>query len=80
VFLLLHSAIAQTGSGTIQGVVQDVTGALIPGAQVTAVHRATGREYRTISNASGFYTFPPSQPGDYRIVAGTPGMEKWKVR
>src|SRR5882672_1816905 len=78
--LLLGSAVAssQTGSGTIQGVVQDATGAVIPGAQVKAIHLATAREYSTVTNQVGFYSFPPSQPGNYRVIAETPGMEKWE--
>lgn len=77
--LLLCSPLApaQTGSGVIQGVVQDATGAVIAGAQVTAVHVATGREYRTATNQVGFYTFPPSQPGEYCVIAENSGMEKW---
>ena len=33
---------AQTGSGTIQGTVTDPTGAVVPGASVTATNIATG--------------------------------------
>lgn len=47
-------ALCQTGMGKIQGTVKDITGAVVPGAAVTATHVATAREYRTQTNEVGF--------------------------
>ncbi len=76
--LCATAALPQTGGGMIQGTIKDATGAVIPGAQVTILHEATTREYRTATNEAGFYAFPPVQPGEYRITAENPGMEKWQ--
>ena len=41
-FLLAGVALAQTGGSRITGTVTDVSGALVPGATVTARNEATG--------------------------------------
>src|SRR5215510_10036696 len=69
---------AQTGSGTVQGVVRDTTSAVIPGAKVTLIHSATMRNYSTTTNSTGFFSFPPALPGSYAITAEAPGMQTWE--
>ena len=69
---------AQTGSGTVQGVVRDASSAVVAGAKVTIVHTATMREYSTTANDVGSFVFPPVQPGSYEITTTSPGMETWK--
>jgi len=49
---------SQTGTGNIQGVVKDATGAIVPSAKVTIVHTATGGQTQTQTNEVGFYFFP----------------------
>ncbi len=70
---------AQTGSGTVQGLVKDASAAVVAGAKVTIVHTATMREYSTTTNDDGFFVFPPALPGSYEITATVPGMETWKA-
>lgn len=70
---------AQTGSGIVQGVVKDVSGAVLPGAKVILIHNATAREYATTANEVGFFMFPPVQPGTYGITVTAAGMETWKA-
>jgi len=36
------------------------------------------RKYSTTTNEAGFFVFPPVQPGNYEIIATSPGMETWK--
>ncbi len=69
---------AQTGSGTVQGVVRDASSAVVAGVKVTIVHTATMREYSTTTNEVGFFVFPPVQSGSYEITTTSPGMETWK--
>ena len=51
--LFAGSAYAQTDQGTITGVVQDTSGAVIPEAQVTVTNVDTGLSLETKSNRSG---------------------------
>ena len=81
VSLLVSAALgwAQTGTGNIQGIVKDATGAILPGATVTLTHVQTSRQYTTPTTEVGFYLFPSVQLGTYQIAVEAPGMETWKA-
>ncbi|HZO55935.1 MAG TPA: carboxypeptidase-like regulatory domain-containing protein, partial [Bryobacteraceae bacterium] len=72
------SALAQTGTGKIQGTIRDVTGAVMPGVKVSINHTQTARQFTTTSTDVGFYTFPSVQTGAYEIAVEAAGMETWK--
>src|SRR5437867_7175010 len=64
--LLALPALPQGGESTqILGNVQDSSGALIPGVEVTATHLATGQSRKVTTGESGTYVFPLITPGDY---------------
>ena len=55
---------AQTaGEGAITGSVTDSTGAVIPGATVTATNAATNVATTRTSSSGGVYVISPLQPG-----------------
>ena len=58
---------AQTDIGNIRGYVLDQTGAVIPGAAVTALDQARGVERRTVSSATGEYVLRYLVPGLYTL-------------
>jgi hypothetical protein len=70
-----HLLAAQAGRGGISGLVADSTGAIIPGASVTAKNTATGSQLTTRSTASGLYTFISLAPGRYEISANAAGFD-----
>src|SRR5437868_6145654 len=61
---------------TIQGVVTDPQGAIIPGAKLTLTDKATGRTLETASNDSGLYTFGSLAPTRYSLTAQKEGFKK----
>jgi hypothetical protein len=68
-------AAAQIGSGgTLKGTVTDPTGAIIPGAAVSAVNTATGVETKRESTAAGLYVVSPLPAGNYQVNASAPGF------
>jgi hypothetical protein len=69
---------AQTGSGTVQGVVRDASSGVIAGANVTIVLTATMGKYSTTTNEFGFFHFPPTQFGSYKITVSAAGMQTWE--
>ena len=71
-------AAAQTGAGSLQGVVKDASGAFVPDAHVAILRTDTGRRYETRSNSAGLYVFPAIEPGAYRIMVDAPGMQNWE--
>ncbi len=67
-------AAAQVDQGSITGIVQDATGAVIPNAVVTLNNTDQGLTLTTKSTASGSYTFSPVRIGNYRVTVSAPGF------
>src|SRR6516164_2594574 len=67
-------AFGQAVSGTILGTVIDATGAVQPGAKVTAVNEGTGLSRQTTSDANGEYTFSLLPAGHYTLTAEVTGF------
>lgn len=61
-------------SSSIQGVVSDNSGAVIPGAQVQVTDVATGVNADVSTNEAGFYVAPGLNPGIYKITATADGF------
>src|SRR5487761_803562 len=76
-FFLLsgRSAWAQLDQGTITGVVQDNSGAIIPSAKVTLTNTDTGLVLESTADGSGVFSFSPIKIGNYRVSAPAPGFE-----
>lgn len=68
------SATAQQYLATISGTVTDSTGAVIPGAQVTAENADTHFKTTTVSNQTGSYVTPFLTPGTYSVTASGKGF------
>lgn len=66
-------ATAQFGS-SIQGVVADQSGAVVPGASVTLVDQATGIERQTETGPIGVYRFPSLGAGSYEVRVEAEGF------
>ena len=66
------TAFAQGGAGQISGRVSDSTGAVLPGVEVTVTQTDTGLSRTTVSNETGFFTFPNLPVGPYRLEATLP--------
>src|SRR5262247_3427287 len=75
-FLLYASiAFAQTATSRITGTVTDASGALVPGAMVTANNEATGVTYTQTTTEAGLYGFPSLPVGAYTISVTLPGFK-----
>src|SRR5438128_10702180 len=66
---------AQTSNATLGGTVSDPTGALIPGAGITATNIATGIVNTVLTNEAGAYQFASLQTGTYRVTAELNGFQ-----
>ena len=67
-------ALGQAGRGTISGTVIDPGGAVVPGAQVVLLNKATGLTQRTTTSGAGFYSFISLNPGVYQVIASQTGF------
>jgi hypothetical protein len=64
------------GYGTISGNITDPTGALVPGATVTATETGTGFARTINADASGHYVIPNLRPTQYDLTVEAKGFEK----
>jgi hypothetical protein len=69
---------AQTGTGNVQGVVTDTSGAVLPAARVSILRLDTSRLYETQTNDAGFFLFPALVQGAYKLTVQARGMQAWE--
>jgi len=78
VFALLmvpaQAMFGQLDQGTITGVVQDPSGAVIANASVTLTSVDEGRVLQTKTDGSGIYVFSPVKIGNYTVSASAPNF------
>src|SRR3989441_526292 len=66
-----------SGGAQISGLITDPTGAVVPNAQVKAVHTNTGQVRATVSTSNGSYALPNLPVGPYSLEVTTPGFERY---
>jgi carboxypeptidase family protein len=69
--------LAQSPQSTISGIITDSTGAVVPGAQVSAINPSTTQRATTVTNERGFYVLTQLAIGDYTIEAEKDGFKKF---
>src|SRR5437667_875852 len=67
---------AQTATGRIVGTLTDQTGAIIPGATITATNMDTMVTYTALTNEQGAYQIPLLPIGMYTVTGEQPGFQK----
>jgi len=73
--VLCAHVLAQSTSATVSGTVQDPTGAVLPGVEITAKNNATGVTTTALTNESGAYSFTTLPPGVYTVSAALAGFQ-----
>ena len=74
-FLVSGCAIAQTILGGITGTVKDASGAVVPGATVSAENIATNLTVKGTSNANGSYQIANLPAGTYKVTISREGFD-----
>src|SRR5687767_3550740 len=75
-FLPVQRVSAQTSSnGTLGGLVEDASKALIPGVGITLTNVETNVVQKTLSNETGAYSFLSVPPGLYSVTAELLGFK-----
>src|SRR5262245_16696300 len=71
------SAYAQAGSTktSLNGIVVDTGGGVIPGATVTVKNIETGTSFETTTNASGVFVVPALDAGVYSVTVSLQGFK-----
>lgn len=68
------AGMAQTITGNISGTVTDVSGAVVPGAQVTAKNVVNGLTFKTITSGNGDYNLHFLPVGQYTVTITAKGF------
>ena len=66
---------SQGDRGQISGTVTDVTGAIVPGAQVTVVQKNTNTTFKAVTSSAGVYTVPALASGEYSVSISKDGFK-----
>jgi hypothetical protein len=77
--LLAGSAVAQVSTASINGVIRDPSGAVIPGASIVLTNVDTSVERTSTTNEAGAYGFVSIPPGNYTIEASAKGFSSQKL-
>src|SRR4051794_5603332 len=73
--LLPRPARAQFDTAQVSGVIEDTSGAVLPGVDVVLVNEGTRLERHAVTNEAGVWTFPSVPVGVYRINATLSGFQ-----
>ena len=74
-----NPAAAQLTRGFISGTVSDMSGAILPGVQVTITNKATNITREAVSTDAGFYRFVAVEPGTYLVSFQLSGFSSRQV-
>lgn len=75
--LAVACLLGQTDRGVITGTVKDASGAVVPGAQVTAVQTSTNTNFKTNTTSAGDFTVPSLPVGTYRVRVDSAGFKSF---
>src|ERR1017187_6684239 len=67
--------LAQGDRGEITGTVTDATGAVVPGARITAIQTSTYASYKTTTSTAGDFTVPSLPVGTYQVKVEAQGFK-----
>lgn len=69
------SLMAQISQASLSGIVQDSTGASVPGATITIKDKGTSFSRTAVTNTSGEYAIQDLTPTDYSLTIGMKGFK-----
>src|SRR6266513_723625 len=76
-FLAVPAARGQVTTATLYGVVQDTSGAILPGVSVTVTHQGTNLTRETVSDDRGEFALPALPAGPYAIRIELSGFKTY---
>ncbi len=79
IVLISSPAFAQEQSGSIQGIVKDSSGGVLPGVAVEARSPTVVGSSTAVTDERGVYRFPALPPATYTIIATLNGFNQGKI-
>src|SRR5580698_741775 len=77
-FLLLGTAVAmaQVNTSTLDGLVTDPQGALVPKVEIMVTNTLTTQTFKTVTDSKGHWAVPSLPTATYSVTATAPGFKK----
>ena len=75
--LIVFLAVQSVSTSQISGTVKDQTGAVLPGAEVSATQTDTGAKRTAITDETGSYVFANIPIGPYKLEVSLPGFREY---
>ena len=75
--VLLNTAMGQSATASLRGVVTDSTKAVVPGAEVVITSIGTAQQHAERTDGHGEFSFQELFIGDYRVEVRSPGFAVW---
>ena len=76
--IFLATAAWAAVGGSISGTVKDATGGVIPGAMITVTNAGIRTEFKTVTDARGYFSFPNLAVGRYDLAIEATGFKPQK--
>jgi hypothetical protein len=71
--------VVSTNGGSIEGLITDSSGAIVPGAAVVIADRDSGFSKSVVTDKAGLYSVGPLAPGNYSVTVTAAGFSTLKV-
>jgi hypothetical protein len=78
VLSILSISLSAQVAGSISGTIKDVSGGVMPGVSITAIHTALGTQIASRTDAQGFYSLPKVPVGRYELLIQIDGFKPHK--
>ena len=75
--VLSNTALGQSATASLRGVVTDTTKAVVPGAEVVITSVGTNQQHVERTDGHGEFSFQELFIGDYRVEVRSPGFAVW---
>jgi len=75
--VLSNTALGQSATASLRGVVTDTTKAVVPGAEVVITSVGTNQQHVERTDGHGEFSFQELFIGDYRVEVRSPGFAAW---
>ena len=76
----LHAQAISVNGGSIQGTITDASGAAVPNAHILLTGLDNGYSKQITTDAAGFYSVGPLNPGGYKLAVSAEGFEGLNVQ
>jgi hypothetical protein len=80
IFLMLPVCASAQQLGNISGFVMDSSGAVLPGARMSAINLETGLQREVMADSEGRFNITSVPAGEYELASEAQGFARWKTK